>query len=133
MKSVTLRTVAVLFLLSTLGCNQRGEETTTQPAAAPTPAASTPMTDEFAAAGANFTKNCEPCHGATGEGGLVTIDNKRLKVPSFKAEHAMKHTDEQLIKQILNGGDGMPKFKDKLTPTEINDLVRFIHHQFQGK
>jgi mono/diheme cytochrome c family protein len=133
MKSVTLRTVAVLFLLSTLGCNQRREETTTQPAAAPTPAASTPMTDEFAAARANFTKNCEPCHGATGEGGLVTIDNKRLKVPSFKAEHAMKHTDEQLIKQILNGGDGMPKFKDKLTPTEINDLVRFIHHQFQGK
>ncbi|HKZ80649.1 MAG TPA: cytochrome c [Pyrinomonadaceae bacterium] len=132
MKSVTL--MAVLFLFFTVGCNQRVEETgnLTQQST-PNPAASTPTPDELAAARGNFKKNCEPCHGEAGEGGLVKIDDKRLKVPSFKSEHALKHTDEQFVKQITNGGDGMPKFKDKLSPTEMNDLVRFIRHQFQGK
>ena len=134
MKPLTAGSVAALIIFLAVGCNRpAGEMGSVAPQASPTPAASSSPADVFAAARANFTKNCEPCHGATGEGGLVTIDDKRLKVPSFKAEHAMKHTDEQFIKQILNGGDGMPRFKDKLTPTEINDLVRFIHHQFQGK
>jgi mono/diheme cytochrome c family protein len=134
MKSVKLGTVVAVLMLFATGCNKPGGETVNLPQrTTPSPAASTPTPDELAAARANFKKNCEPCHGETGEGGLVKIDDKRLKVPSFKAEHALKHTDEQFVKQITNGGDGMPKFKDKLTPAEINDLVRFIRHQFQGK
>jgi mono/diheme cytochrome c family protein len=68
-----------------------------------------------------------------GEGGLVKVDNKRLKVPSFKAEHAMKHADEDFTKQITKGGDGMPSFKDKLNPAEMQGLVKFIRTEFQGK
>lgn len=134
MKPLTAGSVAALIIFFAVGCNRPAAEMgSVAPQASPTPAASSSPADVFAASRANFTKNCEPCHGATGEGGLVTIDDKRLKVPSFKAERAMKHTDEQFIKQILNGGEGMPRFKDKLTPTEINDLVRSIRHQFQGK
>jgi mono/diheme cytochrome c family protein len=33
----------------------------------------------------------------------------------------------------MKGGDGMPEFKDKLSPDEINLLVRFVRHEFQGK
>ena len=54
-------------------------------------------------------------------------------MPSFKAPHALKDSDEDFIKQINNGGDGMPVFKDKLRPEEITDLVKLIRKQFQGK
>jgi mono/diheme cytochrome c family protein len=62
----------------------------------------------------------------------VKIEGKPLKVPSLKEGHALKHTDEELAKQISKGGDGMPPFKDKLTPEQINNLVRFIHRDIQG-
>ena len=64
---------------------------------------------------------------------MKTVDEKKLKVPSFSTGHALKHTDEDFVEQIVKGGDGMPKFKDKLSPEEINLLVRFVRHEFQGK
>jgi mono/diheme cytochrome c family protein len=45
----------------------------------------------------------------------------------------LKHPDDDFIKQITKGGDGMPAFKDKLTPEQMNGLVKFIRHDFQGK
>jgi mono/diheme cytochrome c family protein len=63
----------------------------------------------------------------------VKVDNKKIKVPSLKAEHAIKHTDEQITKMITNGEEEMPAFKDKLKPEEINELVRFVRKNFQGK
>ena len=55
-----------------------------------------------------------------------------LKVPSLKEGHALKHSDDALAKQISKGGGGMPPFKDKLTPEQINNLVRFIKRDIQG-
>ena len=119
-----------IFLMS--GCAQT--ENTNTPAAITTPAAKATATpDEFATARVNFAKHCEACHGAQGEGGVKTVDEKKLKVPSFSVGHALKHTDEDFVEQIMKGGDGMPEFKDKLSPEEINLLVRFIRHEFQGK
>ena len=86
-----------------------------------------------ASARANFMKNCSVCHGEEAKGGIVKVKDVKLKVPSLREGHALKHTDEQFVKQITNGGDGMPKFKDKLNkPDEINDLAHFIRHEFQG-
>ena len=100
----------------------------------PTPAAKATATpDEFASARVTFAKHCVACHGAEGEGGVKTVDGKKLKVPSFSTGHALKHTDEDFVEQIMKGGDGMPEFKDKLSPEEINLLVRFVRHEFQGK
>jgi mono/diheme cytochrome c family protein len=61
------------------------------------------------------------------------VDGKKLKVPNFGMGHTLEHSDDDFIKQINKGGDGMPAFKDKLSPQDINDLVRFIRHEFQGK
>jgi mono/diheme cytochrome c family protein len=104
----------------------------------PTPAnnnssTSTSTPDEFAAARASYDKNCKSCHMANGEGGTVKLDDgTKLKVPSLREGHALKHPDSDYVKQIVKGGDGMPAFGDKLKTDEINDLVRFIRHEHQG-
>jgi len=96
-------------------------------------AASPSQPDEFAAARAIFAKNCKTCHGDTGTGGPVKLDDgTKLKVPSLREGHALRHPDSDFVKQITKGGDGMPAFGDKLKTDQINDLVRFIRHEFQG-
>ena len=89
-------------------------------------------TDELAAARANYAQFCTFCHGEQGDGGLKEIEGKKLKVPSLKKGHALTHTDEQLIKIVTNGEEGMPAFKDRLKPEQINDLVRFVRREFQS-
>ena len=132
MKLISLALTCIAIALITIACTETAAptNTSTPTAAAPAPSASV---DQFATARANFTKNCEPCHGPNAEGGLVKVDNKQIKVPSLKAEHAIKHTDAQLTKMITNGEEQMPAFKDKLNPEEITELVRFIRTNFQGK
>lgn len=99
-----------------------------------TPAAKATATpDEFASERANYAKHCETCHGVDGEGGVVKVDEVKLKVPSLTKGHALKHMDEDLIDQIENGGGGMPKFKDKLSAEEIHALLHFVHHELQRK
>lgn len=117
-----------LFFVAS-GCETTPPETTTQ--VAPSPAVSPTTQDEFAAARKIFSENCAVCHGETGEGGTVKIENKTLKVPNLGGEHAREHSDEELADQITNGGDSMPPFKGKLPPDQINDLARFIRHEFQ--
>ena len=132
MKLISLALTCIAIALLATACTETATPTNTSTprAAAPAPSASV---DQLAAARANFTKNCEPCHGPKGEGGLVKVDDKKIKVPSLKADHAIKHTDEQLTKMITNGEEEMPAFKDKLKPAEITELVRFIRTNFQGK
>lgn len=90
--------------------------------------------DQFAAARTLFDQNCKGCHGQNGEGGPVTLkDGTRLKVPSLRDGHSLRHDDNEFIKQITKGGDGMPAFADKLKPDQMNEIVRFIRHDFQGK
>lgn len=125
--------VAAIFFIN--GCTKtespsanNGSAATTTPAATAT---ATP--DEFAFARANYAKHCSACHGDEGKGGLVKVEDKKLKVPNFTEGHALKHDDADFVEQIHKGGDGMPSFKDKLSADEINALVRFIRHEFQGK
>ena len=117
-------------------CAGPAEVTTnkTQPALAASPAAtsSTPQ-DALAVARATFQKECAGCHQADASGGPVTVEGKKLRVPTLREGHALKDSDEDFVKQITNGDDGMPAFKDKLTPEQINGLVRFIRKEFQGK
>jgi mono/diheme cytochrome c family protein len=133
MRSASFVLIIAVCCLSSVACAESTSSTnrsqaTTAPSPAAPPAASV---DQFAAARTNFQKYCSACHGDTGEGGLVKVDEKRLKVPTLKAGHALTHSDEQLNKQINNGGDGMPAFKTKLKPDEITGLVHFIRHEFQ--
>jgi mono/diheme cytochrome c family protein len=89
--------------------------------------------DQFASTRKLYEKNCQNCHGANGEGGPVKLDDgTKLKVPTFREGHAVRHPDSDFLKQITKGGDGMPAFADKLKPEEMNDLIKFIRHEFQG-
>jgi mono/diheme cytochrome c family protein len=119
----------VLLALSAVGCTSTTKITnsnTSKPAATATP-------DAFAASRAVYMKNCKECHGEKGDGGPVKLeDGTKLKVPNLSEGHSLRHPDSDFLKQITKGGDGMPAFKDKLKPEEIDDLIRFIRHEFQG-
>ena len=94
-------------------------------------AAATP--DPFAATRGVFAKECQSCHGIEGKGGPVKLeDGTRLRVPSLREGHALRHPDSDFRKQIIEGGDGMPSFKTKLSAPQIDDLIRFIRQEFQG-
>src|SRR5437867_11326419 len=119
----------LLLALSAADCTSTTKTTnnnTSKPAATATP-------DAFAASRATFMKNCKECHGEKGNGGPVKLeDGTRLKVPSLREGHAVRHPDSDFLKQITKGGDGMPAFDKKLTPEQMNDLIKFIRQEFQG-
>ena len=136
MKIILLALACVAFTLVGMACTETATPTTssTTPATAASPAATAQASaDEFAHAKEIYAKNCEACHGPNAEGGLAKVDNKQIKVPSLKADHAIKHTDEKLTKMITNGEEEMPSFKDKLTADEINLMVRYIRKVLQAK
>ena len=127
-RRLVLLAVPLAFLSA--ACNKPSVSTDSSTKSTST-AAATP--DAFAAARATFVKNCQKCHGEQGKGGPVKLeDGTKLKVPSFREGHALHHPDSDYLKQINKGGGGMPAFKDKLTPQQIDELVRFIRHEFQG-
>jgi mono/diheme cytochrome c family protein len=146
MKFAKLSCVIAAIALFALACgetnttnNQNVNSTRPSPAANTNQTAnaantSTSPTDELAGARTTYSQVCSACHGEGGDGGNVTIEDKKLKVPSLKQGHALNHTDEQLAKTITNGNarEGMPAFKDRLKPEQINALVRFIRREFQG-
>ena len=130
MKRQSLVLITVAFLLMT-ACQTSTSVNTPNANNNSATAKSTP--DQFAAVRASYEKNCQLCHGAKGEGGPVKLeDGTKLKVPSLREGHALKHPDSDFVKQITKGGDGMPAFGEKLKPEEISDMVRFIRHEFQG-
>ena len=138
MKLVSLVLTCAAVALISSACTDTGTTTSTPtPSRAASPAAPTPAgapADELAAARTNYGKNCEACHGPNGEGGPVkTPEGKQIKVPSLKAPHAVRHSDEELTKMITNGEEAMPAFKAKLKPEEITEMVRFVRKNFQGK
>lgn len=135
MESAKLLLMIAAIALFTPACSNSETLTSNQiqPTGSPASSAPTAIPDEFASARSNFAKNCVVCHGEKAEGGTVTLEGKKLKVPSLRKGHALDHSDEKLAKQIREGDDEMPAFKDKLNSQEINDLVRFIRKEFQGK
>jgi mono/diheme cytochrome c family protein len=109
--------------------NQPGATTNTQQKAS---AGATATPDAFADIRGLFAKDCQNCHGADAQGGPVKLDDgKTLKVPSLRAGHALRHADSDFRRQITEGGDGMPAFKDKLNPQQIDEMIRFIRQEFQ--
>jgi mono/diheme cytochrome c family protein len=127
-----IRVLVLIFSLAvafTVGCNR--QSTSTNNGAQPTPSASaTP--DALAAARGIYAKDCEKCHGPDGKGGRVKLDDgSRLRVPSFREGHALRHPNSEFVKQITNGGDGMPAYKDKLSQAQIDEMVSYIRREFQ--
>jgi mono/diheme cytochrome c family protein len=76
-----------------------------------------------------FERNCAICHGHEGEGRQVGT----LTVPSLRAGRAVADADDRLLTQIQNGGNGMPPFKWSLTDDQMQDLLRFVREDLQGR
>ena len=130
MKSPRIVWLMVAALLMGAACSRQPAANSENSHPAST-AAATP--DAFAAARGTFAKNCQRCHGPDGTGGPVKLDDgTKIKVPSLRQGHALRHPDSDYVKQITEGGDGMPAFKDKLKRPEIDELIQFIRHEFQG-
>ena len=136
MKLIALALTCVAIALVAIACTETATPTNTNASrAAASPAAPSPVAsvDEFATAKANYAKHCEACHGPEATGGLVKVDKKQIKVPSLKADHALKHTDDQITKMITNGEEEMPAFKDKMSAQEIQQMVHYVRKGIQGK
>ena len=76
-----------------------------------------------------FERSCAVCHGPQGEGKQLGT----MKIPSLREGSPVSKTDDQLFTQIANGGNGMPPFKFTLDDRQMDDLVRLIREEMQGK
>ena len=141
MKLIKLALLIAAIAMFVIACNNTantnqttGTNTQPPPVASPSAAATTAPTpaDEFAALRPVYAEHCARCHKIDGEGGTVEVLGKKLKVPSLKKGHALDHSDAEFFKQISEGEDAMPAFKDKLSKEQIDGLVRFIRKEFQS-
>jgi mono/diheme cytochrome c family protein len=124
--------VAVLLLTLTAAC-KTNQTSNSSNAGKSSPAASSSL-DQFAAVRPIFEKDCQSCHGSKGAGGpFKQEDGSTLKVPSLREGRAVRHADDEFLNQIVKGGDGMPDFGKKLSTAQINDLIKMIRVEFQGK
>jgi ubiquinol-cytochrome c reductase cytochrome b subunit len=62
-------------------------------------------------------KQCRNCHSIGGAGGL--------RGPSLDAI-AARMTEDQMVRQVLQGGGNMPAYGNALNPSETTALVRFL-------
>jgi len=62
-------------------------------------------------------KQCRDCHSIGGEGGL--------RGPALDSI-ASRMTEDQIIRQVLQGGGNMPAYGKALSPSETTALVRFL-------
>jgi mono/diheme cytochrome c family protein len=142
MKRIKLSLVALAFALTAYACATNtntntaiGNSNRTATVNSTTNSANTNATaanDALASARSTYNHTCAKCHKETGDGGVADIDGEKLRVPGFKGGHALKHSDAEYVKKINEGGDGMPKFKGRITPEQIDGLVRFIRTEFQA-
>lgn len=66
-----------------------------------------------------YEKNCAKCHGKAAEG-------RFMAGPTLASEKVGTASADDLRNMITNGKGRMPKFAGKLTPEEIDALVRQI-------
>ncbi len=69
-----------------------------------------------------YITHCSSCHGLTGEGhGEIEV------APALNStEHAWHHADGQLQRLIVNGGQQMPPFGEKITNDEVIAVIRYF-------
>jgi mono/diheme cytochrome c family protein len=82
-----------------------------------------------------YVKNCQACHGKDGVGETYTVqaltDKNYIQAPALDASaHAWHHTDDALVKLILEGSSRTPRmaaWKDAgVSEHDARDLVAYI-------
>jgi len=71
-----------------------------------------------------YKAKCAGCHGL--DGSANTKAGRNTGAHDFRAPDTATETDANLIQIITKGKKKMPKFKEKLQPKEIKELVAYI-------
>lgn len=81
-----------------------------------------------------YSIHCMTCHKDSGKGGKVTVEGKTLNPDDLTSANMKAKSDEKLYAYVADGieDEGMPAFKDKLTPEEIKTVVAHMR-VLQGK
>ncbi len=125
------------FLLFIGACSQSGPATNKAIATNANTSAmantDSPMNDSPVSGTANdgkelYASKCTICHKDTGKGGKVTVAGKNIKPADLTSERMKSRPDEKWLEMISEGDpdEGMPAFKEKLTPEQIKAVVRYV-------
>jgi mono/diheme cytochrome c family protein len=79
----------------------------------------TPSSDTTLITNPGFVSNCAKCHGKNAEG-------RHFRGPALISEKVAAASEDELHNIITNGKGHMPKYKGKLSPDEIDTIVRQI-------
>ncbi|MBC7899348.1 MAG: cytochrome c [Saprospiraceae bacterium] len=71
-----------------------------------------------------FRQNCAICHGPEGNG--KTLDDGRI-VPSLRTGEFKFKTEDDIYRQIADGGNGMLPFRNQLTERELRLLAALVY------
>lgn len=128
MKQIITVTALCCAAIIVASCSQ--PTNTNKPAANAATPAPTPVVSRAPDGKELFALNCMICHKETGKGGKVTIEGKTINPDDLTAEKFKKMTDDKIIGYVTNGveDEGMPAFKDKMTPEEIRAVVAHVRN-----
>lgn len=79
----------------------------------------TPSSDATLTTNPVFVSKCAKCHGKNAEG-------RHFRGPALISEKVAAASEDELRNIITNGKGHMPKYKDKLSPDEIDTMVRQV-------
>ena len=107
-----------------IGLGGPGEASQQSTLPEPSPRASTAAKDEnIQDQGATlFAQNCSSCHGQNGQGGVG---------PPLAGNEDLADT-RKVVRQVLNGGSGMPAFGEQLPNEEIAAVATFIRSSWDN-
>ena len=71
-----------------------------------------------------YKTTCAMCHGPDGKG--ETALGKNLHAKDLTSDEVQKQSYKELSTIIVKGKENMPGFEGRLTPAQINGLVKFI-------
>ena len=82
-------------------------------------------------AASTYKAKCASCHGADGKGD--TPVGKKMGIHDFTSPEVQKMSDDDLLGIITKGKNKMPAYENKLSATQIKDVVTYIRQLAKGK
>ncbi len=134
-----LATVSIFIFACTNQQSGNGSNTNTANFTANSPkntladASPAPTMNEVASGGKIYKEECAKCHKDDGTGGKVVIDGKTLNGKNLISDHMKKDSDDEYYEHISEGipDEGMPAYKDKLSESQIKDVIKYIRADLQ--
>jgi mono/diheme cytochrome c family protein len=75
-----------------------------------------------------YTEKCVKCHGDKGQGEPKALESvcEGLTIEKLKLAGSAKKSTEEVRKQIVDGTEDMPGYKDKLTAEEVDAVIAHV-------